>query len=333
MVRIFRKIVTYTLIVFVVVTGLTWFLSALNFPQLFLAKTQKVKANLLIVEGWIPPYTVEMVYKEFLGDDYDLIITTGIKTTDLEYCTVASNGYLIFYPHLKSVLKNETDHHTIEVVAHSKMGGKYCAHFNFFVNDSLVADFNADERKKKYGISWDGPLKDIDSLIIEFDNDLWEDQGDRNLYVKEILIDNKIRIPYQFNSDLIIGSLDSKERISNNYDSNAEFFRSRLIACGMDSSQVIAVPAKNVSINRTLTSALEFRNWLNSSDRRVTGINIISLGVHSRRSWIIYRKVMGMSYDVGIISLKEDENYPSVRPEVFDILYEVTAIIYYWMIF
>jgi hypothetical protein len=330
--RIFRKIITITLIVVVSVSGFILIRTAFNSAQLFLSKTQKIKANLLIVEGWLPDYALEMACNEFRSNNYDLIVTTGIKSSDLDYCTVASNGYLIFYPHFKSILNNDIGHHTIEVTAHSMMNGNYCAHFNFFVNDSLVADFKADKRERKYGINWEGPLKNIDSLMIQFDNDLWDDFGDRNLYVKEIIIDHKIIIPYQFHSELDIGLLDGKERIVNNFDSNAELCRNRLIAYGIDSTLVVAVPAKKVYINRTLTSVLAFRNWIKSTDRRVTGINIISLGVHSRRTWISYKKVLGKSYDIGIISLPENGNHKSGRPRVFAILYEVFGIIYYWII-
>jgi len=212
------------------------------------------------------------------------------------------------------------------------MNGKYQAHFNFFVNDSLIADFQADKKEKEYCINWEKSLKSIDSIMIEFDNDFVDDHGDRNLYVKEIIIDHKIKIPYQFHSVLNIGPLDGTESIPNNYDSNAELCRNKLISLGIDSNLVIAVPAKRVSINRTLTSALAFRNWLKSTEMRVTGINIISLGVHSRRTWIVYRKLLGKSYDIGIISLPEDENKKLQKPKILSAIYEVIGIIYYRII-
>ena len=65
------------------------------------------------------------------------------------------------------------------------MGGKYCSHFKFYVNDSLLIDFNADEKPRKYKVIWNKSLAEIDSLMIEFTNDYFDDQGDRNLYIKE----------------------------------------------------------------------------------------------------------------------------------------------------
>ena len=329
---IFKTRIRIIPIAIVFLPGLILFLAIYISPQFFLSKSKKVNANILIVEGWIPQYALEMAYKEFRNNDYDLIITTGIKSSNLEFYNVSMNGYLIFYPKLKSMSNNGNDHHTIEVTAHSEKGGKYCAHFNFYVNDSLVADFKADKKIRKYSINWNGRLKDINRLLINFDNDMVDDRGDRNLYIKEIIIDHKIIIPYQFNSEYDIGKLDGKDRIINNFDSNAEIARNKLIACGADSSVVIAVPANKVSLNRTLSSALAFRGWLKTTDKNVTGINIISQGVHSRRTWMTYKKVIGKSYALGIISLPEDEKLNSKRPGIFEILYEIIGLIYYSII-
>jgi hypothetical protein len=331
--RILKKKSSIILFIALIGTGLILLHFTFITTQSFLSKTQKVKANVLVVEGWLPKYAIELVCKEFHENNYDHIITTGIKSSDLDYCPITSNGYLIFYPHFISTLNNDNGHHTIEVTAHSTMSGKYCAHFNFYVNNMILADFNADKKDRKYSINWEGSLKDIDSVMIQFDNDYLDKYGDRNLFVKEIIIDHKMIIPYQFNSELDFGLLDGKERIVNNFDSKAELWRNELIAYGIDPKDVTAVPAKKVYINRTLTSALAFRSWLKLTNIKVKGINIISLGVHSRRTWNIYKKMLGKSIEVGIISLPENGNNIGGRPKILAILYEVIGIIYYQIIF
>ena len=298
----------------------------------FLSKTKKVNANVLIVEGWLAKFAIEIAKNEFNTKDYKLIVTTGLKSHDLDFCMVAMNGYLIFYPKFQSVISEKSGHHIIEILAHSKMGGKYCAHLNFFVNDSMVADFTADEKERKYAVNWTGSLMNIDSLVIQFDNDYVDEGGDRNLYVKEIIIDNEIIIPYQFNSVYDIGFLDGKNRIVNDFESYAEIARNDLITSGIDSSFVIAVPGKRARLNRTLTSALAFRDWLKASDFKVEGINIISLGVHARRTWMTYKKVLGKSYEIGIISLPELIDTNSGKSRLFEILSEAFGLIYYRII-
>ena len=48
-------------------------------------------------------------------------------------------------------------------------------------------------------------LGSIDSLMIEFTNDMLDDYGDRNLYVKELIFNEIIKIHYRNNSVYDIG--------------------------------------------------------------------------------------------------------------------------------
>jgi hypothetical protein len=298
----------------------------------FLAKTQTVKADILIVEGWLPEYAIETAKNEFNANDYKLIITTGLESHDLDFCMVAMNGYLIFYPDSDYMKDENNQNHLIEILAHSKMSGKYCSHFNFFVNDSLVADFIADEKERKYAVNWTGSLKDIDSLMVQFDDDYLDEGGDKNLYVKEIIIDNKIIISYKFNSVYDIGRLDGKDIIINDYDSHGEVARNYLITLGIDSSAVVAVKGKRTEFNRTLTSALAFRNWLKSYNGKVDGINIITMGIHSRRTWMTYKSVLNKQLKIGVISIPESIGPGFEKLDFGDILSELLSLIYYRII-
>lgn len=298
----------------------------------FLSKNEPIKANILVVEGWLPFYNIQLVNKEFKNNHYDYLITTGLKLDESDFYEVAYNGYLIFYPQKLCDSGNYGNKHVFEIYAHSKKGGKYCSHFNFFVNDSLVTDFKVEKKQYKYKVEWQGSLSKVDSIMIQFDNDLADYFGDRNLYIKEIIIDSKTHISYQFNSEYDIGLLDGKERIINNYDSFAELARKRLIASGLDSSDIIAIPGRRSKIKRTITSALAFKEWLDNSGTTVKGINIVSQGVHSRRTWMTYHKILGKSYDIGIIALPEHNNGKYEIPDIFKISYEIIGIIYYWVI-
>ena len=319
-------------LVFIVLAACTYIFIAQKRIADFLAKTEVTEANILIVEGWLPKFAIEIAKNEFNTKDYKLIVTTGLKSHDLDFCMIAMNGYLIFYPKFQSVINEKSGHHIIEILAHSKMGGKYCAHFNFFVNDSLIADFTADENERKYAVNWTGSLKDIDSLMIHFDNDYVDEGGDRNLYVKEIIIDNEIIIPYQFHSVYDIGLHDGKNRIVNNFESHAEKARNELITLGVDSSLIIAVKGKKTRFNRTLASALAVNRWQKSYDGKIDGINIITLGIHSRRTLLTYNRVLDKSLEIGIISLSEHGEPGFEELNFGDLLSELSSLIYYCII-
>ncbi len=223
-------------------------------------------------------------------------------------------------------------HHTIEVRAYSELEEEYCAHFNFFVNDLLIADFFADKKKRKYEIKWEGKLSKIDSVMVQFDNDRVGEFGDCNLYIKEIIIDHKIIIPHQNNSEYDIGALDGRSRIINNSNSLAELARNRLLPMGIDSSIIVAIPCRRVKINITLTSALAFGDWLKTTDLKVKGINIVSLGLHARRTWMTYSKVLNKTYNIGIISLPDYKNSHSRKNKILNLIRETVGIVYYWFI-
>lgn len=297
----------------------------------YLSTTKKVNANILIVEGWLPPYAIEMASDEFKKNDYDLIATTGIQTS--EYCLVYTNGYLIF--HTGNIKNNRTDiagDHTIEVDAYSELDKENCAHFNFFINDSAAGSFYADKKKRKYEVKWFGKLSGIDSVMIQFDNDQVNESGDRNLYVKELIFDHKIHLAYQNNSEYVIDTRSGRWRFNNNYSSFAELARNRLLSLGVDSSLVLAIPGKRVRINRTLTSVIAFRDWLKESKIEVRGINIITVGTHARRTWMTYNKILEKKYNVGVISLPDYINGFSHKKKLLKTFRETVGIIYYWIL-
>ena len=296
----------------------------------YLSKTETVNANILIIEGWLPDYAIEMAVNEFQNKDYDYIITTGLLPP--EYYNIFTGGYLIFYPQIRFAPINRNKHHIIEILAYSELGDDNRAHFNFFVNDSLVANFFVDKQKRKYKIEWNGMLAKIDSLIIQFDNDKVGYWGDRNLFVKEIIIDNKLLIPYYNNTEYDILELDGKDRIINNYGSYAELARNKLLNMGIDSSFVIAVPGKETAINRTLATTLAVHDWFKSSNCEVKGINIVSLGNHARRTWMIYNKVFHKSYNIGIMSLPDLKNRNTFWKRTLNTVRETFGFIYYWLI-
>jgi hypothetical protein len=321
---------TTGIIVFSFLLLLFLFVILYPYTSNYLSVTHKAEANTLIVEGWLPQSAISMAYNEFQSSSYSRIITTGLNAPD--FFPVVMNGYLIFYIQPFKQLLDKGDHHNLEVLVYSEMGGEHCAHFNFFVNDSLIRDFNADKRQRKYGINYTGSLKNVDSVMINFDNDAMGDFGDHNLYVKEIIIDRKVIISYKDHSVYNRTARGWEKRILNNYSTFAELAKNRLIEMGIDSAKVISVSGSNSYMNRTLSSALAVRNWLKISNFNVNGVNIVSTGTHARRTWMTYNKILNDSYKVGIISFPDDHPFRTKFEDRINTLKEMLGIIYYRII-
>lgn len=326
-----RSIILLAVILLILIPGLFTGNALIRFLSDYLSKSEHVDANILLVEGWLPDDIILKASEEFKKNGYEHIFTTGINSST-PYFNVHSNGRLIFNTKEWFSRSDTPGPHIIEVDAYSELGGRGRAHFNLFINNSPARDFYVGKRKRKYRIRWTGNLKDIDSVAVQFDNDRLDEMGDRNLYVKGINADKKIDIPYLNNSVYEIVKSDGYFRMANNIKSRAESARVRLILTGIDSSLISAVPAKMVKINRTLTSALAFSEWLKTHNTDIRGINIITLGPHSRRTWMTYNKILKNRYNIGIISVNDDSiKYAWIRM-VFTILRETLGLLYYRII-
>ena len=96
------------------------------------------------------------------------------------------------------------------------------------------------------------------------------------------------------------------------YKTFAQVGAATLEKLGMTSNQVVAVPSTYTRRGRTAASALAVRTWFEEQRIEPRAINIITIGPHSRRSRLIYGRVLGSSVRVGVIPIESAE-YDSRR--------------------
>ena len=88
------------------------------------------------------------------------------------------------------------------------------------------------------------------------------------------------------------------------YKNFAELAAATLIELGFDRDKLVAVPAPNVIKNRTATSAVALREWIDNSDLKIGAINLFTFDAHARRSWLIFRQALAPKIKVGVIAVK-----------------------------
>lgn len=117
---------------------------------------------------------------------------------------------------------------------------------------------------------------------------------------------------YQENDYEIIittgGSLDIGY-LATHFVTTAHLARATLIELGMDSTKIIAVPRKHVLEKRTYQSAIALKNWIDANEPNMQSFNLISLGTHSKRSWLLFRKALP-DKEIGIIALQDQRFDP-----------------------
>lgn len=97
-----------------------------------------------------------------------------------------------------------------------------------------------------------------------------------------------------------------------NYKTYAALGAAVLEHFGLPTNQVQAVPSPDVRRDRTYASALALWDWMNARDERPAALNLLTVGVHARRSHLLYEDVFGDKCKVGVIAV-ENRGYDARR--------------------
>jgi hypothetical protein len=82
-----------------------------------------------------------------------------------------------------------------------------------------------------------------------------------------------------------------------------------LLKAGVPPNRIVLAPASDVNAQRTFASAVAVARVLKAKDLRPRAINVFSLGVHGRRTALVFQKVLGSQTKVGMIAWRPQEQY------------------------
>lgn len=88
------------------------------------------------------------------------------------------------------------------------------------------------------------------------------------------------------------------------YKTFAELAAATLTAMGLDPEHLLAVPYNSESASRTYDSATDLKAWLLLTNLQINSLNLLTLGTHSRRSWILFKKAFEPQVQIGIIAIE-----------------------------
>ena len=91
------------------------------------------------------------------------------------------------------------------------------------------------------------------------------------------------------------------------YRTTAEMTAATLLAMGLASNRVQAVPAPQTRQDRTYISALALKHWLLARGPLPAGFNIVTVGAHARRTRLLFAKAFGPEVRVGVIAVPNRE--------------------------
>lgn len=111
---------------------------------------------------------------------------------------------------------------------------------------------------------------------------------------------------------VVVGSqIDPTDRST----SYSQLAADELKRAGAPGDRVVMITLPYQRTDRTLGTAVAFRKWLSSVDPAICCLDVYTVGVHARKSWITFQSVLGRDYQVGVIAGPEpsyDPNYWAV---------------------
>jgi uncharacterized SAM-binding protein YcdF (DUF218 family) len=118
----------------------------------------------------------------------------------------------------------------------------------------------------------------------------------------------------------------------NDYSTAASITAGRLKHAGVPAEHVHMAPARTVTRDRTYSSALALRDWLNTNHPTVTRLDILTEDVHARRTRLLFQKAFGSAVTIGVIAVPNPDYDPKrwwrYSEGVRDVLSESISYLY-----
>ncbi len=272
----------------------------------FLAQTHRVDTEVLVVEGWLPNYALEMAAEEFKKNKYQVLLTIGGPLPqEFRLFTTGS----LFYSLPDSLIPAQKPDSIFVTAFGSQVRGTF-AHFTISVNDTVIGNIYTSDEVVRYSFATHPVRGNIQNVRIYFDNDAFQDGQDCDLYVRSLEVGESHISP---NAAFVIYDLGKPDGIkidSTKYRSYAAGAAAVLTGLGLDETQVIPIAAPKVRRHKTYNSLYELKDWLEENNYR--SVNVVTLGVHARRSWLTAQRALGNDIKVGIVAI-EHQRYDSKR--------------------
>ena len=133
-------------------------------------------------------------------------------------------------------------------------------------------------------------------------------------WIHDFALDEAVRIYHAGNYSKIICTgvpIETGSYIQQ-FKSYPEMTTARLIELGIDESDIITSISEETKKDRTYVAATAMRTHLMAYNIVETNVHLVTTGPHGRRSRLLFQKVLGKNYNVGVTCL-DDSGYDPER--------------------
>lgn len=289
----------------------------------FLSVDKPVSTSNVLIESWISHREIEQAVEQFRnlpGAVFYVVGQTHPEIPDEKYAWPGrddsipdrnSTGIWLYanssmncrVPARQTLIYPDTVLIVVEAKGQEAVGR--FAYFNLVVNGKSLGGAFSQTEYKEYSFQWVSRGQPLRALYVSFVNDLYGPGRDRNLNVRSVTI-NGIQVDCNRTTTFL-----TRERntLTTGYGSQAGQVASYIKQLGVPGDKVVPVEFIPPKRNLTLAAANQFKKF--GTTNTLDDFNVISSGIHCRRTWITYKRVFGKDAEVGII------NYSSKGPDPY----------------
>ena len=257
----------------------------------YLAVTATVNSTVLVVEGWIPPEQLKDVAQLVKDGGYARIYITG---------TVRPSAYYLQPDEALDVVLRKPFQGELAL----NMSGIFGAAFCVVADRDTVLDSPVLPEPQDFSVTVDRP---VDQIIVHSYNTEGYGTGGDNVFMRYLEV-NGSNI-HKFHREIFRVLPDGRSVPAT--PTFAHQARESLVATGVPEERITLVPAFANGIGRSQANAQAFA--LRAQQDRITSANLVSLGIHARRSRALYRNSCGDGVRIGIIALPD----PTMDPDTW----------------
>lgn len=321
------------------------------FSYSFLAVNKPVKSDTILIEAWISANELEQVIDDYLTPEIKQILIIG-KTKGKPFFDATSppsewdytndlhqpkdnkgvylwaNSSLIIDPS-KYPKRKTSDSLFIQVKASGSIAKKRFSFFNLIINGKYHASAFTSDTLNTYDFTTLLQDEKLQSVILQFDNDLKTKKEDRNLFIYSIIINGHEIVINNQNATIIRNG----DRMPTGFASNAELRANYLQAIGINKTRIQTISYQPSEYNKTLSSAKALDKYARQAT--LSSFNIFTSGIHARRTWFTYKKILGKECSIGIISVKTNnfnkQNWWKSREGILMMMDEIISYSANWI--
>ncbi len=251
----------------------------------YLAITEASGSRTVVVEGWLPVELIPEAAAEIGRRGYDRIYTTG---------TLRPFAYYLDQDEALVITLNGAVRGELMVNASGIDG----AQLVLIANGDTIMDQQVSGAPTELFASLTRPAT---RLELHSRHPRTLDSGTRNLFIKDLRINGA-------NVHALAGEVRFL-RTNGDYEPGwptfAEAAAARLVRAGIPKERITAVPSTEVDDSKTMANAEAFATQAKKD--RLDAVDVLSMGVHARRSRRTYQDACGDAVRVGVVALPDPE--------------------------